>query len=241
MPMLQQAINQTGTTLIHSFMRLSLDLNIEHQMPFPAGAKIIAANHPTTTDPFFILPLAGEPTTILITEMAFKSPLLGPILRASGHIPVLQDNGRPAFDEALRRLEAGQTVAIFPEGSLSPRDGGLARLRTGAVRLALSAGVPVIPVGIALERERIEYVDMTCGDMSETARWYLHGPYAVTIGEPLSFSGSIEDWDYVRSMSGLLSNRIEQLASESARRLEAQRMARTLPVANRGMLARLGF
>jgi len=241
MPMLQQTINQTGTALIHSFMRLSLDLNIERQAPLPAGAKIIAANHPTTTDPFFILPLVGEPTTILITEMAFKSPLLGPILRASGHIPVLEENGRLAFDEAVRRLEVGETVAIFPEGSLSPREGGLCRPRTGAVRLALSAGVPIVPVGIALERERIHYVDTTCGDMSETARWYLKGPYAVTVGVPLSFGGSIADWDYVRSMSGLLSKRIEQLADQSASRLEDQRMARTVPVANSGMLARLGL
>jgi 1-acyl-sn-glycerol-3-phosphate acyltransferase len=236
--MLQQTINQTGSALIHSFMRLSLDLNIERRASLPAGAKIIAANHPTTTDPFYILPLIGGPTTILITEMAFKSPVLGPILRASGHIPVLQDNGRPAFDEAVRRLKDGQTIAIFPEGSLSPREGGLCRLRTGAVRLALSAGVPIVPVGIALEPERIHYIDTTCGDMSETARWYLNGPYAVTMGEPLVFNGHIDDWGYVRKMSGLLSNHIEQLAYHSACRMEDQRLARP---AYSGPLAWLGL
>lgn len=239
--MIQHIVNRTGTALVNTFMHLALDLKVERHAPLPDGPKIIAANHPTTTDPFYILPLFEEPTYILVTEMAFKAPVFGSFLQAAGHIPVLADNGRPAFDEAVRRLEAGQTVAIFPEGALSPEIGGMSRPRTGAVRLALMAGVPIVPVGIGLERARIHYVETTCGDMSETARWYLDGPYALTVGEPLTFTGSLDDWDYVRDMSALLNNRIGQLAAESAYRLENPRRVRPVPATDTGTFGHLRF
>lgn len=224
-------INQAGAALIGSYMRLALNLDIKRHGSVPTGAKIIAANHPTTTDPFYLTSLLSEPVTLLVTRMAFNDPLLGPVLRAAGHIEVDHSTGRPAFDEAVRRLKAGATIGIFPEGSLSPRDGGLCRAKTGTVRLALEAGVPVIPVGIHLDWNRVRYVDMTRGDLSETARWYLRGPYAITIGEPLTFTGSIADHEYVRSMSAELAHRIEALARESAARMAADR--RAIPAAGK--------
>ena len=83
--------------------------------------------------------------------------VLGRYLRAAGHIPVITGNGRAAFEEAKRLLGAGQTVTIFPEGSISPLEGGFYPARTGVARLALSTGAPVIPVGIHLDRERIQH------------------------------------------------------------------------------------
>ncbi len=213
-------INRTGSELVGAYMRLALNLDIERQAPLPPGAKIIAANHPTTTDPFYVLSLVREPVYVLVTEMAFKSPVLGPVLRASGHIQVIAGQGRAAFDAAVRRLQDGNTVAIFPEGTLSP-EGALHPPRTGAVRLALIAGVPVIPVGIHLDRQRVFTVETTCGDMTGLARWYPFGPYAMTIGEAMRFGGSAEDREYVQQMSDLLIARIGHLARESAFRVAA--------------------
>lgn len=229
-------LNRTGAALIGTYMRLALDLDIVRHGSVPAGAKLIAANHPTTTDPFYLTSLLDEPVTLLVTRMAFNDPLLGPLLRAAGHIEVDHSSGRAAFDEAVRRLHAGATIGIFPEGSLSPREGGLCRAKTGTVRLALEAGVPVIPVGIHLDRARVRHVPMTRGDLSETARWYLRGPYAITIGAPLTFTGSVEDHDYVRAMSADLAHRIEALSRESAARMAAAHPA-AVPAA--GKLARL--
>jgi 1-acyl-sn-glycerol-3-phosphate acyltransferase len=218
---MQKLINRTGATLIGIYMRHALNLDVLQHASLPAGAKILAANHPTTTDPFYLLSLVQEPMYLLITEMAFEDPLLGPMLTAAGHIKVENGNGRAAFDQAVDRLNTGGTIGIFPEGSLSPREGGLCRQKTGTVRLALEVGVPIIPVGIYLDRARIRYLDMTRGDMSETARWYLRGPYAITVGEPMTITGSIEDHDYVRTKSSELADRIAQLSYESMARVTA--------------------
>jgi 1-acyl-sn-glycerol-3-phosphate acyltransferase len=144
--------------------------------------------------------------------------MIGALIRAAGH-PVMHENGQAALISAIERLRSGRDLGIFPEGSLSPREGGLCRVRTGTVRLALEAGVPVIPVGIALDPQRIRYVETTFGGMTETARYYLQGPYAITIGQALTFDGSLEDRPYVQRESARLMERIGALACASTRRL----------------------
>lgn len=220
--MLQQTWYTLGRAAIGAYVQTMLDMDISRHAPLPTGAKIIAANHPTTTDPILIELLTMEPMHILITEMCFAIPVIGKSLRLAGHVPVVTGNGRAAFDEAVRLLQAGQTVGIFPEGALSPLDGGLEKPHTGVARLALSSGAPVIPVGIHLQRENIRFVKTTVDDMTETARWYLHGPYAMTAGEPMRFEGSVEDRPCVRSVSERIMQRIAHLSRESAQRIWAR-------------------
>jgi hypothetical protein len=61
----------------------------------------LAANYPTTIDPFSLLTLTRDQVSILVTEFCFKLPVIGHYLRAAGHIPVVHSNGRSAFDEAV--------------------------------------------------------------------------------------------------------------------------------------------
>jgi 1-acyl-sn-glycerol-3-phosphate acyltransferase len=225
--MLQQTWYMLGRAAVGAYARTMLKMDISQRAPLPKGAKIIAANHPTTADPIWIGLLTLEPMHVLITEMCFKVPLVGQSLRLAGHVPVVTGNGRAAFDEAARLLEAGQTVGIFPEGALSPLDGGLEKPHTGVARLALISGAPVIPVGIHLQRERIRFVETTVGDDTETARWYLHGPYAMTVGEPMRFEGDVEDRRYVRSISERIMQRIARLSRESAQRICAPQAAQS--------------
>jgi 1-acyl-sn-glycerol-3-phosphate acyltransferase len=225
--MLQQTWYTLGRAAVGAYARAMLKMDISQRAPLPKGAKIIAANHPTTTDPIWIGLLTLEPMHILITEMCFKVPAVGQSLRLAGHIPVVAGNGRAAFEEAVQRLEAGQTVGIFPEGALSPLDGSLERPHTGVARLALISGAPVIPVGIHLQRERIRFVETTVGDDTETARWYLHGPYAMTVGEPMRFEGNVQDRPYVRSVSQRIMQRIARLSRESAQRIHTSQAARS--------------
>jgi 1-acyl-sn-glycerol-3-phosphate acyltransferase len=231
--MLQQTWYTLGRAAVGAYAQTMLKVDISRRAPLPKGAKIIAANHPTTTDPIWIGLLTLEPMHVLITEMCFKVPAVGQSLRLAGHIPVVSGNGRAAFDEAARLLEAGRIVGIFPEGALSPLDGGLEKPHTGVARLALISGAPVIPVGIHLRRERIRFVKTTVGDDTETARWYLHGPYAMTVGEPMHFEGDVEDRRYVRLISERIMQRIARLSRESAQRISALQPSRSgdwLPV-----------
>ena len=218
----ERALYRTGQPLVNLAAQLSLDLDVLRDAPLPAGPKIIAANHPSTTDPLVMTTLTSEPVHILITEIVFRIPAIGALLRRAGQIPVLLDNGRKAFDEALQRLDGGQTIGIFPEGSLSPAEGGLCSPRTGAVRLALAAGVPIVPVGIHLQRERLRFIDARKSPDEEIIRWYFRGPYAMTVGKPITLAGSVEDRAHVRTASASLLDRIGALAKRSERRMEQQ-------------------
>ncbi len=202
-----------------------LKVDIQRRAALPTGAKIIAANHPTTTDPFLMMGVASEPINILITEMCFKVPVLGRYLRAAGHVPVIDGNGRAAFEQAIKLLKAGRTVVIFPEGALSPLEGGVCPPHTGVARLALATGAPVVPVGIHLQREGIYFRETTVDEKTEVARFYLRGPYAVTVGEPMRFEGNVEDREFVRSVSQRVMQRISLLSRESGQHIRAsQRM-----------------
>ena len=215
------ALYELGRAIMDAYGRLVLEMDVVRHVPLPSGAKIIAANHPTTVDPFLMLTWTAEQVSILVTEACFKVPVFGRYLRAAGHVPVVQGNGRAAFEEARQLLERGRTIGIFPEGALSPVQGGLGfcRPHTGAARLALSAGVPVVPVGVYLDRARIRFMETEIDGQTEVARVYLGGPYAVTVGEPMVLKGEVEDRPYVRDASGQIMERIASLSHEGGRRV----------------------
>ncbi|MGH9765851.1 MAG: lysophospholipid acyltransferase family protein [Blastocatellia bacterium] len=113
------------------------------------GAAIIAGNHPSYLDPL----LVGLPIERTIRFMAwdalFKVPLLGQIIKAVGAFPVdiRKGRGEAAFREALRVLESGEALGIFPEGQRSEQ-AAMGDLRTGVARLAIETGAPIVPVTI---------------------------------------------------------------------------------------------
>jgi 1-acyl-sn-glycerol-3-phosphate acyltransferase len=196
-----------------------LKMDIVRHAPLPAGPKIIAANHPTTTDPIWIALITREPIHILISGMIFKIPLVGKFLRLAGHIPVANGKGHLALEGAIRLLQDGKTVGIFPEGALGPLSGGVHPLHTGAARMALAAGAPIVPVGIHLDHSRTLIRETRIDGGTDTARLYLRGPYAMTAGEPLYLHGDIQDRAYVRAASEQIRQRIARLAQESEQRL----------------------
>jgi 1-acyl-sn-glycerol-3-phosphate acyltransferase len=223
-------LNRLGRLAARLYGNALLKMDVQRRAPLPRGAKIIAPNHPATTDPFMMMGLVHEPISILITEMCFKVPVLGRYLRAAGHVPVIDGHGRAAFEEATKLLKAGRTVVIFPEGALSPLEGGLCPPHTGVARLALLTGAPVVPVGVHLQRQGITFRETTVDGKTELARFYLHGPYAVTIGEPVRFEGNVEDREVVRAISQRIMQRIGQLAQQSAYRVRSKaRTTRTAP------------
>jgi 1-acyl-sn-glycerol-3-phosphate acyltransferase len=100
---------------------------------------------------FAVVGTAALPTKRLIRFMAkkeiFNHKIAGPLMRGMKHISVDRESGSSSFVAALRALRAGELVGIFPEGTTS-RSFEVEDLKSGAVRLSMGAGVPIIPVAI---------------------------------------------------------------------------------------------
>ncbi|MDR3574509.1 MAG: lysophospholipid acyltransferase family protein [Anaerolineaceae bacterium] len=222
--MLQNAWYKLGRYLVSLLARGGLELSIDWKAPIPPGAVILAANHPSTFDPGFLTTLTPNKISVLIRESLFKIPVFGSSLRACGHIPVVYGNGQQALDEAEKLLKEGRTIAIFPEGRISPLEGGFNKPHSGLARLALKTGAPVVPVGIYLDHKqiyRVETKERTDDDI-EIGALYFHGPYAITVGNTLRFTGDANDRQLVTQVSEQIMRRIILLSGESAKRVRTK-------------------
>jgi 1-acyl-sn-glycerol-3-phosphate acyltransferase len=223
--------NEVGRRVAYLYTRRLMRSDVEWETDLPMGAKIIAANHPTTTDPFLMMSWPFEPVYVLISEAAFKMPLVGGFLRLAGHIPVYARRRREAFEAALQLLGEGKVVGIFPEGALSEDDGRLVATRSGAVRLAVTAGVPIVPVGIAPDWHFVTTRRWQRSGVVEEMRWFLLGAYEVSVGTPLIFEHAPDERKAVQRSKDTLTEEIERLMERSAERL----LAASWPLATRRM------
>ena len=113
------------------------------------GGLIIAANHQTYIDPFWLSLKIKRPTRYLAWSAAFGWPVVGKCLVWFGAWPLALEGSDPkAIRRSLQWLRDGGAVVIFPEGGRSTSTGSLERFKAGAVRLALEANVPILPVTI---------------------------------------------------------------------------------------------
>lgn len=218
----QRLIYRFSRAAVRLYAWLMFDSDIVSPSPLPEGPNLVVANHPSVSDPFLLGLVSPQPMKLLVIDSAFAVPMFGTYMRWSGHIPVALRDGREAFEQAHRRLQAGDSVGLFPEGWVSPQGGGFNKPRTGAARLALATGVPVVPVGIHLPRERNWVVSMNVAGRQTVGYWYLRGPLGMTVGRPLRFAGDVEDRDAVASATEVIMQRIISLARESEERLIAQ-------------------
>lgn len=208
-----------GRAFVRAYSHMLFRMDVYwHERP-PDGPKLYIANHPSATDPFLIHLLSKQPMGVLITSNAFTFPLFGFYIRKAGQIPVIPGEGEQALERARRLLEAGYSVGIFPEGTFSPQEGGFHEPRTGAARLALITGVPVVPVGIYLPREKSLKLSSKLSGRRTVGYWYLRGPYGVTVGKSIHFEGNPEDEAHVQSTAQNMMRWIRSLAKESERRL----------------------
>jgi 1-acyl-sn-glycerol-3-phosphate acyltransferase len=112
------------------------------------GAVILAANHTSMIDVFFILgALRREAIAMAMAEL-WKSPLTRWLVEVLGQIPVVRgdsESGKQAMDSAAHALDDGALVGIFPEGKCV-KPGEFLPYRPGVAALAKDTGVPIIPV-----------------------------------------------------------------------------------------------
>lgn len=127
-----------------------LDVELENQENVPLdGPVILAANHLSFIDSLLLMYCLERRVTFLGKAEYLDSWTTRKLFPAAGMIPV-DRSGRGLVRSlalAAKRLDAGEIVGIFPEGSRS-RDGHLHRGHPGAAHLALNSGAPIVPVGI---------------------------------------------------------------------------------------------
>jgi 1-acyl-sn-glycerol-3-phosphate acyltransferase len=118
-----------------------------------AGGFVLAANHTSNFDPWPLgFPLWPRRQLHFMAKVELFNPILGPLLRMGGAFPVRRgEQDVQAVEMAVRLCREGGIVAMFPEGTR--RTKGVrkkfeAKPRTGSARIALAAGVPLIPAAI---------------------------------------------------------------------------------------------
>jgi 1-acyl-sn-glycerol-3-phosphate acyltransferase len=135
--------------LMHGVYRLQVT-GVEN---IPEGGVVLAANHTSNFDPWPLgFPLWPRRQLYFMGKAELFNPVLGPVLRAAGAFPVRRgEHDVQAIETAIRLCKEGKVVAMFPEGtrrSKGMRKKFSARPRGGSARIALAAGVPLVPAAI---------------------------------------------------------------------------------------------
>ena len=154
-----------------------------------SGPVILASNHVSFADSVVIPVVVPRKVVFLAKADYFTgSGVSGLLTRAwfegLGMLPVDRDDTRAAIDSletALEVLGRGEAFGIYPEGTRS-RDGRLYRGRTGVAHLALTAGCPVVPVGLR-GTERLQPVGARVPRLAKVA---------ISFGPPLDFAGRFD-------------------------------------------------
>lgn len=183
---------------------LGLKLTITGQENIPAeGGAILAINHVGYLD-FALAGTALIPSKRYVRFMAkkeiFNNKLAGPLMKGMHHISVDRSAGSSSFVAAMRALRAGEFIGIFPEGTISVSF-EIKEIKSGAVRLAMGAGVPIIPV-IVWGSQRV----WTKGVPRNLKRQKV--PVTIAIGKPIFFT---KEDDVERSEIELRSTMISML------------------------------
>ncbi|MFV2021638.1 lysophospholipid acyltransferase family protein [Micromonospora sp. LOL_023] len=178
-----------------------------------AGGVILAANHLSVADEYFlgaVLPrhVAFWAKAEYFVGTGFRGLVTRSLVTGLGAIRVERGGGRAAlsaFDGAIPVLAAGGQVAVFPEGTRSP-DGRLYRGRTGVARLALAAGVPVVPVGFA-GTDEIQPIGTLWPKLKR-------GKAVVRFGKPMDFTGRSDDRAEMRRITDEVMAEIQRLTGQ---------------------------
>jgi 1-acyl-sn-glycerol-3-phosphate acyltransferase len=203
-----------GKFTVGNVMKLGWRPKVEGLEHLPAtGGAILAGNHLSVADELFlgsVVPrhIAFWAKAEYFTGTGFRGFLTRRVIGGLGAIRVERAGGRAAlaaFDGAIPVLKAGDLVAIYPEGTRSP-DGRLYRGRTGTARLALAAGVPIIPVGV-LGTDRVQPIGARVPRLGA-------GPVTLRFGKPLEIAGRADDRASLRALTDELMAEIQKLTGQ---------------------------
>jgi len=172
------------------------------------GGAILAANHIGYVD-FIFDGFAAQPSKRLVRFMAKKDAfhhlISGPLMRSYHHISVDRENGEQSYRDAVDYARGGEIVGIFPEATIS-RSFEIKELKSGAVRMAAEAGVPLIPMvtwGTQLLKTKDHEADLK--GRGKTIGLHVGEPLKVTGEDPVAETQRLRE-----AMSALLDHAIKQ-------------------------------
>src|SRR5436309_15965994 len=137
----ERALYLIGRPLVRSFYRVTA-LGLEN---LPRGGFLLVPNHITWVDALLLLFACPRPIRYVIDQAYYHRPILHPILRALGCIPINIRHSHAAVRAAAEKIADGEIVCVFPEGQLE-RTGSLLRLQRGYELIARHANAQVVPV-----------------------------------------------------------------------------------------------
>jgi 1-acyl-sn-glycerol-3-phosphate acyltransferase len=205
-PFLYRSLRRILPGILHRY----LDLDVIGLENIPANTPaIITPNHLSFIDSI-VMPLdIPRPVYFLGKVEYFRSWRTRWFFSAVGVVPTYRTGGDRSEDSLTagrKLLDTGALLGIYPEGTRSP-DGQLYKGKTGAARLALRAGVPIIPCGISGTR----------AVMPEGSRGLKRGHVTVTFDQPLDLStyGDGDDPATLRDATTLIIQRIQALTGQN--------------------------
>jgi 1-acyl-sn-glycerol-3-phosphate acyltransferase len=173
-------INRHLGPVIGSYWRLRLRGEID-SIPTD-GPLLVASNHSSFVDPWFIGMCFPRPIRYLMTEKwYYRSRISEAIFSAFGTIPINGGNPRETIETVALRVLEGDAVGVFPEGRIS-NDGRIQKFRSGVARIAARTRAPVVPVGIRGGYESIP----------RTRRVPRLSRVTVHVGRPIVFEGETD-------------------------------------------------
>ncbi len=202
-----------GMPTVAPAVRVALRPKVEGLENVPrTGGAILASNHLSVADEYMLGSLVRRHIAFWAKAEYFNTPgvkgwFFKKLMTGLGAIEVRREGGRgalTAFDSGIAALQAGDIVNIYPEGTRSP-DGRLYRGRTGVARLALLAGVPVIPVG-CIGTAEVQPIGRVVPRLGQKV--------TVKFGKPLDFTGRPMDSSSLRAITDEVMAEIQKLTGQ---------------------------
>lgn len=193
------------------FLLVKRDWRNGDRLPAQGGA-IIALNHISHIDPLTSAHLMyewGRKPNYLAKATLFKNKILAALLRGTGQIPVERaERGADALAAAIEAVNAGAVVVVYIEGSITKDPHGWPMVpKTGAARLALETGAPVIPVGQWGAQDLLPAY-------STKPKFWPRATIHMNVGEPMSLVGIPNDAEGIRKATDLIMGEIVSLVED---------------------------
>lgn len=174
-----------------------------------SGGGVMMINHLSYMD-FTYAGFPARKHKRLVRFMAkkevFDNKISGPLMRGMKHIAVERGNGAASYRAAVDALKAGEIVGIFPEETIS-RSFELKSFKSGGVRMAKEAGVPILPT-IIWGSQRV----WTKGKPKRMGR--TNTPITVAVGEPITYDDALSPEENTQRVKDVMQRMLDEVRAD---------------------------